>query len=677
MSVLSSSSDLSGSGAAVPSAYATQANRGKALLPGVMVTHHWANLFSHTVAAIAADALNECFYGSLLWRLRTAKQMQQLIEELRTRGLLEEVYWLCALSVNQHCSICGSFSSAQPEIDTVLCTPYPVCNCNAKKFVHGPSSEMNKFSDMMVHTKAEKADFRQVVVVDRSFGIFMRAWCVAELVEASSLGMNQCLKIFDSESLEAHRVELESLDISKCQASVQADKDYIMSRIPDVSEFNWRLRKMLLNEEQGLIAQWANQAEAIAKRIAAVASAWDELSPSYIASLEATTNGFRKKATLMATLPVLVGIGLFACLPLGKADGGWKENCMFLFLFLPANSLALGLFWPTLCTTLHPNIDRTRQIIVRELVWSCMYTVVKTVTVAGVSIGFDVFPVPLGAWVGCAAVFMLLPFLSIVFPSKCRNEVGFRSHFFAALGTIAFYYIIFGFLYPALNAWYLTASTEGQALIVLIFLGSRMLFELLGVVMSKQIGADPLPRIVFCSLTAYEWQTGIMLTRASHWLISAELIFINVLENAYFLLNLPNRPSDDGCDFRKYMRILVVLLARELAEAFASVQYLATLVCIYSFHPDGNEITRGMNAQTFTEKIAFVGIDALLECISLFVTCAILVAKGWAPVRILRGFMALHGEMSIKVQVLACMWFLSIQFVPFGNDLTFQFEWLK
>ena len=79
----------------------------------------------------------------------------------------------------------------------MLGTVYPLCYCGEPKHVGGNCSEMNKFGDMMVHLAKKNPRFRQAVAVDRRFGIFLRAWCIAELVQAWCLGMPQNLKLCD------------------------------------------------------------------------------------------------------------------------------------------------------------------------------------------------------------------------------------------------------------------------------------------------------------------------------------------------------------------------------------------------------------------------------------------------------------------------------------------------
>ena len=79
------------------------------LLARRLVSHTWSNAFANTVAAIVADALGVPFYGDILPRLRPDR-IEGLKRELRAKGALDQAYWFCPLSVNQHANICGSFA---------------------------------------------------------------------------------------------------------------------------------------------------------------------------------------------------------------------------------------------------------------------------------------------------------------------------------------------------------------------------------------------------------------------------------------------------------------------------------------------------------------------------------------------------------------------------------------
>ena len=50
---------------------------------------------------------------------------------------------------------------------------------------------MNKFDYMMEIIAETSVNFAQVLAIDQQFGLFHRAWCIAELAEARLLRMPQ------------------------------------------------------------------------------------------------------------------------------------------------------------------------------------------------------------------------------------------------------------------------------------------------------------------------------------------------------------------------------------------------------------------------------------------------------------------------------------------------------
>ena len=50
---------------------------------------------------------------------------------------------------------------------------------------------MNKFDYMMEIIAEKSVNFAQVLAIDQQFGLFHRAWCIAELAEARLLRMPQ------------------------------------------------------------------------------------------------------------------------------------------------------------------------------------------------------------------------------------------------------------------------------------------------------------------------------------------------------------------------------------------------------------------------------------------------------------------------------------------------------
>ena len=81
-------------------ALGTLINGGKKVLPQMMVSHHWANIFMHTIAAIVADAFDVSTYAEIAHILARGEvlELKARLEEL---GLAKRTYWLCAVSVNE------------------------------------------------------------------------------------------------------------------------------------------------------------------------------------------------------------------------------------------------------------------------------------------------------------------------------------------------------------------------------------------------------------------------------------------------------------------------------------------------------------------------------------------------------------------------------------------------
>lgn len=241
-------------------AYATLMMGGKPTEPDRMVTHNWSNLFSDLVAAIVADALGEEEFGLVAGMLmRDVSVLERWLVHL---DKLHTTYWVCAFSVCQHDGICGS--NPYGTTDTVTKQSHPVCSCGKPKIWNSSpplradgqsiNCELNKFDDMMEYLAARKPQFAQVIAVDASFVLFQRAWCVAEIAMAHSVGMDQHVKVRSQDFLEANKETLQSLQIQNMEASRPEDKVSILSKIPDVDEFNGRLQTLLFR----VFANWQN-----------------------------------------------------------------------------------------------------------------------------------------------------------------------------------------------------------------------------------------------------------------------------------------------------------------------------------------------------------------------------------------------------------------------------------
>eukprot|EP00435_Cladocopium_sp_Y103_P071833 s163_g38.t1 len=267
------------------------------IVPTTMVTHNWSNYFGHLVAAILADALGKDTYVSIADQLTSKKGLHSVMMQLNGETKLEQTYWICALSVNQHASICGGFGPEpdwqnDPEkwkswdrshYDSVSHTAFPVCSCEEPKHFNASAAcELNKFDDMMGELDQRDIGFGQLVVVDEHFEVLNRAWCIAEIVEGNTLAAEgiglgrhfrlsaeKCIRVnvHSQNSVDVHYDSLAVLDVKQCQATSESDRNFILSKIKDKEEarcleeaFNVRLQNLIFSS-QGLFKPWVDVRE--------------------------------------------------------------------------------------------------------------------------------------------------------------------------------------------------------------------------------------------------------------------------------------------------------------------------------------------------------------------------------------------------------------------------------
>lgn len=218
--------------------------QGRYTLPDRTVTHNWDSLFRDLVASICADALGEPEVENVAEMLEL--NMALLQRWLAGRGVLGNTYWVSALSVNHHLSLCD---------DSCPCFLPKARNDTPPLLADGRSvpCEMNKFSDMLSYLAAGCPGFAQVVAIDADCKIFTRTWCVAEVVEAHKVGVALLIKMYSSESLAKLQDQARSIRIQDTEATRPEDKEEILSTVGDADNINVIITKLLLKE---LIPAW-------------------------------------------------------------------------------------------------------------------------------------------------------------------------------------------------------------------------------------------------------------------------------------------------------------------------------------------------------------------------------------------------------------------------------------
>mmetsp|Transcript_36820 Transcript_36820/g.79817 ORF Transcript_36820/g.79817 Transcript_36820/m.79817 type:complete len:841 (+) Transcript_36820:116-2638(+) len=234
-----------------------------------MVTHEWRNLFLHTVAAVLADALDQKEYGQIAVQLTCHGGTAHLASRLEQCGTAKRRYWMCSFCVNQHRGICGSAAVEPPAdspeyprykantCDSVTGKRHSVCNCCEPKLWDGDDCEMNKFDDLMALLSCKVPSFGQVVAIDRNFGLFSRIWCVAELVEACRLQIDQNVslpwkRLFDANTGDIGTyMKLAMISVKDCSAALEKDKISIMKKIENstgIEEFDAQLQATIFGD---------------------------------------------------------------------------------------------------------------------------------------------------------------------------------------------------------------------------------------------------------------------------------------------------------------------------------------------------------------------------------------------------------------------------------------------
>jgi len=238
-------------GDGTPCALASILMHGQPTAPEYMVTHHWGNKFADLIAAIVGKALGLRSFKGLRGEL--TQNLDGLRDRLRLSGTLHSTWWICAISVNQHASICDT---ALGVVDPITGQDICRCTCNHPKYLDCEYSEVNKFDDMMIRCAQRNPNFGHVIAVDRDFTLFSRCWCVAEVHAGRQLQLHQSLMLHSRDTIASHQDQLQNLRIEEMQASVASDKERILAQIHDKERFNRELREMVLNTHTGLLACW-------------------------------------------------------------------------------------------------------------------------------------------------------------------------------------------------------------------------------------------------------------------------------------------------------------------------------------------------------------------------------------------------------------------------------------
>ncbi|CAK9037147.1 Centrosomal protein of 76 kDa [Durusdinium trenchii] len=259
--------------------------------------------------------------ASIAEEITSRRGFETVRTQLNEEQLDDATYWICAFSVNQHASICGGFGREpnrelhpdkwsawySSKFDSVSKKEFTVCECEQKKiFSHkDPHCELNKFDDMMNYLQQKDRRFGQLVVVDEAFEVLNRAWCIAEIMEGNSLHeeSKSCsqfqmrVNVFSRNSVDLHYDNLAVLDVTKCDATSEEDKQFILSKVSGREEaFNLKLQDLIFGC-QGLFNPWID----VKERTRRVGLIWRRCAASTLTG-EAAREAFSQRRPTLRTM---------------------------------------------------------------------------------------------------------------------------------------------------------------------------------------------------------------------------------------------------------------------------------------------------------------------------------------------------------------------------------------
>merc|ERR1712137_799641 len=80
-----------------------------------------------------------------------------------------------------------------------------------------------------------------------------RIWCMAELVEAERLHIPQCIMTHSASTRTTFLSAIEGLDVRRAEATFEADRELVLSKIDDIAAFNLQLQELLTHRLEGYL----------------------------------------------------------------------------------------------------------------------------------------------------------------------------------------------------------------------------------------------------------------------------------------------------------------------------------------------------------------------------------------------------------------------------------------
>jgi hypothetical protein len=433
---------------------------------------------------------------------------------------------------------------------------------------------------------------------------------------------------------------------------------------------------------------------------------WDRFTLGYISRLEAASTRNPLSALLLLCLPPLI-TSVVVLYPLETPDayGGLKSHLHFFCFVFPVGAASCGYIFPRFLAAAS-SLQLTRAVELKLAVWTTLFAVTCVCTEVLICIyevfGSVTFPLP---FIHLHADVVALPFLGLlwfVVPAQQRTDPLFRRRLAFAVLTIFVILLTFAIGFPCLNTVMVKASHNTAPIVVCIYLMAKLLFEWFCGKMSKCIGADIMPVVIFLASYAYEMNLCMILSADVRWSALVQMVGLDVLENCYHVYiflraetNVDEQVSstsaiavrrlgnvevtcDQGCVRKgKNYYLLAACLIRELVEMMVPVQYLTLLISTYMVQPRLNSLVCGMTPEDLNRTIVYILADIVVELLVSIAMYIVLRRNGVQPFRLLRGFIATNFPVFLAAAVCWNMYYFCLEHSHFGADLSLNFTWLR
>jgi hypothetical protein len=429
---------------------------------------------------------------------------------------------------------------------------------------------------------------------------------------------------------------------------------------------------------------------------------WDRFSVGYISKLDDASTSNPLPAIILGCLPLCLTSAVVLA-PLQPPDHPAGSHLDFFCFAWPIGVAACGYMFPRFLATA-ASVKLTWAVEAKLAAWTCFFAVscviVEILLYSHDVMGFNAFPM---TFIHLHADVVAIPFFGLLWycvPVSQRLDPCFKRKLKYAVFTLVAILAVFAFGFPILNAGMLVASERVTPLLACVYLLTKLLFEWFCCKMSKYLGADIMPAVIFLASYAYEMNLCTVLSFDVRWTMAIQMVGFDIVENCYhiysFLRNQNNHgsSSDGGGDIESIndpgdgevysnsskghnYYLLAACLIRELLEIMVPLQYVTLLVLSYFTQPRFNTLICGMTPEAFKRTVGFLLMDIAVEVMVFIAMYMIFRRNGVRPFRLLRGFLATNLAVFLASAVCWNMYFSCLVHSHFGADMTLEFRWLR